>query len=602
MKKPPPTPENSLNHGIFIKEESHSYVRLKTGGQIYIHPGKDKQAVPGQIVLVRTWAKGSGLKGQGRSRRFQEQGEILQILGHKDDPGVDIKAIAAALGMPFEFHEEVMTEAAAVYDKVRPEDIHGRRDLRSQHAITIDGSDAKDLDDAVFLEALDKGCRLYVHIADVAHYVPLGGPMDKEAYARGTSAYLADRVIPMLPHALSNGICSLNAGADRLALTVVMDINHIGIVTSSQIMESVIHVKDRMTYDMVYELLTDPNSPNLKTYAFLMPMLVQMEELSVILKENRRARGAIELSSSECKFTLDDKGRPIDITRREQNLATSIIEEFMILCNETVAREIKKGPFLYRTHEPSEPEKLNRLFDVAQVLGLTKPAGRKKGGKPPKARKKSKPSKKKHSSKAVLDLLDKARGTQYEEALNRTTLSIMQQAKYSHRNTGHYGLASDCYCHFTSPIRRYPDLFCHRVIKALLKGSLGDQPPLKNPLPETAMHLSAAERRALTAEREVESLKKAQFMTDKMGQRFKGRISGITNYGFYVELPNTVEGLVTFSSLRDGRMDDFFTVDESRCRAMGRRSKKAFTLGDKVQVCLVNVDPERGHIDFALVK
>ncbi|MCL2703566.1 MAG: VacB/RNase II family 3'-5' exoribonuclease [Defluviitaleaceae bacterium] len=580
-------PDGEIRSGVFARELGRYIVRLSGGRQstVYIREDKTLGAQPGQAVLVR-------MPNQGKSRKLYN-GEVLRIIGNERDPGVDIQSIVIAQGMPFEFTPDALDEAAQTPVNVILDDITGRVDYRLQYAITMDGADAKDLDDAVYLENNDGRWKLYVHIADVAHYVHFGGAMDKNAYTRGTSAYLADRVIPMLPVELSNGICSLNAGEDRLAVSCVMEIGADGAVLGSEICESVINVKERMTYGAVLDILESGEG---------LPMLFEMKKLAGVLKENRKTRGAIELVSSECRFTLDDSGHPIDVARASATVATSIIEEFMIICNETVARTMRKNqmPLLYRVHDSSSPDKLDKLYNLAHVLGLrkrkfstTKNAKKHKKGQKPKT------DSVLYSSKAVQALIKLANGTQYEEIINRAALGCMQQAVYSARNTGHYGLASQCYCHFTAPIRRYPDLFCHRMVKAYLRGGFDkdEKTQIKQGLAETARHLSAMERRAVEAEREVENLKKAQYMADKLGQVFTGRITGIQRWGMYVELPNTVEGLVGYRHMND----DFYIVDEENYRVYGQRTRKTFRLGDNVRVCVVEADIERRNLDMVIV-
>lgn len=552
-------------------------------GLVYAPKDKTKGAVNGHIVTYRITAQASA----GRMAR----GEVVSLVGHAADPGVDVLAVVQSYNMPSVFPAEVLTEAEATPERVGAGDIKRRTDYRKQMAITIDGADAKDLDDAVCLEETPDGWRLYVHIADVAHYVPRGGAMDREAYNRGTSAYLADRVIPMLPHKLSNGICSLNAGVDRLALTCVMDISGKGWITASSLQESVINVKERMTYDGVLDILENPDSPIRERYAHVAPMLAHMETLSNILRNNRRRRGALELTSSECVFTVDENGRPTDIRRSVPNTATGIIEEFMILCNETVAGTLSKAnaPYIYRTHEEPDPDKALALFQLAKGLGIKTRA--------------AKPGKGPISSKSIQALLDAAGNTPYNQIINRAALITMRQARYTAGNTGHFGLASRCYCHFTSPIRRYPDLWDHRVVKAYIHGKLsGDTnakaKPKSKSFESVCLTLSMYERRAMTVEREVESMKKVQFMEDKVGSIYNGVISGVKSWGMYVELDNTVEGLVTLRSMDD----DYYLVSESEYLVYGQRTRKVYRLGDAVTVRVAAVDTELKRLDFVLEK
>lgn len=567
-KKPSNERKDLTFTGTLEREDELCFVRMHMRDRerkVYIPADKTKGAEPKQVVLFKVW-------------RFKGRiyGEVLRIVGNEGERDIDVRTVAAKLNMPYEFTPKTLAQAADAPGTVRDADIEGREDLRGQPAITIDGADAKDLDDAVYLERRGDGFRLFVHIADVAHYVPRGTAMDKEAYARGTSAYLADRVIPMLPRELSNGICSLNAGVDRLALSCMIDMDKNGEVVGSKIMETVIRVRERMTYDGVLEMLTKDNNPE-------NPMLADMARLCGILKERRRRRGAIELSTSESQFIMDDNGHPIDIIRREQSLATSIIEEFMILCNETVAATMEKiAPFMYRVHPSMDKKKLDALFGLFKALGLKSGTSHKK------------------KDKKLQDLLKYAEGTHCADIINRAALGSMQQALYSGDNIGHFGLASECYCHFTSPIRRYPDLYCHRVVKAHLRGGLSAafKGELKKNIDAAAHHLSVAERRAVEAERSIDALKKAEYMSDKIGQISTGRITGVQAWGFYVELPNTVEGLVSMASLED----DFYILDAENYRLVGERRRKTYRLGDKVRVMLVGVDIQRRHVNFAVVR
>jgi ribonuclease R len=494
-----------------------------------------------------------------------------------DEPGADVLSVVIAHGMPHVFSKETLAEAARVPDSVSETEMKDRTDFRDQAAITIDGADAKDLDDAVFLEKTGDGWRLYVHIADVSHYVRRGRAMDKEALARGTSAYLTGRVIPMLPQKLSNGICSLNAGEDRLAVSCVMDIDRRGWVISYEVMESVINVRRRVTYEEADAFLAGDVSG----------LLRDMEEVSELLRYNRVKRGAIELSSSECAITLDGKGRPIDIKRVRPGPAAGIIEEFMIACNEAVAQRLKKAgaALIYRTHEPPERERVDRLFAAAGRMGLRI---NRKGHKKHKERRKDY-----ISSKDIRDLLALAEGTPYEEILDRLALASMKQARYTADNHGHFGLASRCYCHFTAPIRRYPDIWNHRALKDLIKGA-----PLKTEhykhIVSVCERLSLAERRAADTEREVESMKKAEYMRDKLGEAFAGRISGVKRWGMYVELENTVEGLVGLYNMDD----DYYIADEENGLVYGERRRKIYRLGDKITVRAVAADAELRRLDF----
>ena len=460
----------------------------------------------------------------------------------------------------------------------------GRLDLRGLRTVTIDGEDAKDLDDAVTLcRDGQGGYILGVHIADVSHYVKEGHPLDKEALKRGTSVYLVDRVIPMLPHKLSNGICSLNAGTDRLALSCIMELDAQGNVLDHKIAETVIHVDRRMTYTAVNAIVTDGDEAVMAEYEGFVPMFMLMKEVSDILREKRKKRGAIDFDFPESKIILDAQGKPLEIKPYERNAATKIIEDFMLAANETVAEDYfwQSLPFLYRTHDNPDPEKMKQLGTFIHNFGYF--IRLQQGEIHPKELQK---------------LLDKIEGTPEEVLLSRLTLRSMKQAKYTTLCSGHFGLAARYYTHFTSPIRRYPDLQIHRIIKESLKGGLGDKRAghYEAILPGVAMQTSALERRAEEAERETDKLKKCEYMSRFIGQEFDGVISGVTNWGLYVELPNTVEGLVRISELRD----DYYIFDEQHYELVGEMTRKTFKLGQPIRVQVASTDRLLRTVDFIL--
>ncbi|OON94668.1 MAG: ribonuclease R, partial [Epulopiscium sp. Nele67-Bin001] len=505
-------------------------------------------------------------------------------LGHINDPGVDILSICYQLELPMEFPKQVIAEVAAVDDTVADKDKRGRMDLRDIVMVTIDGEDAKDLDDAVSLEILTDGnYRLGVHIADVTHYVKEKSLLDLEAYERGTSVYLADRVIPMLPHKLSNGLCSLNAGVDRLALSCIMDIDTSGNVYNHKIVESVILIEERMSYTNVKKILEDKDEELMERYKQLVPMFLDMEKLAAILRGKRQRRGAIDFDFPETKVILDAQGHPVELKPYDRNVATKLIEEFMLICNETVAQDYfwQEKPFVYRTHENPDPERIMSLLDVLTSFGHTLKTGQKV------------------HPKELQKLLETIKDTPEESIISQLMLRSMKQARYSEECIGHFGLSAKYYCHFTSPIRRYPDLQIHRIIKMNLKGKLvgKKEAELFERLPQIAKQCSLRERRAEEAERETIKLKKIEYMEDKLGQEFEGVINGVTSWGIYVELPNTVEGLVHVTSLTD----DYYVYEEYKFRFVGERYGKVYQLGDVVKVRMTALSKANRTIDFTII-
>ncbi|KGR80040.1 ribonuclease R [Ureibacillus manganicus] len=513
-------------------------------------------------------------------------GIITKILGHKNDPGVDILSIIYKHGIPPEFPQEVVDAAAQVPDSISEDDLVGRRDLRNEMIVTIDGADAKDLDDAVTVTKLEDGkYKLGVHIADVSYYVTEGSLLDREAYDRATSVYLTDRVIPMIPHRLSNGICSLNPQVDRLTLSCEMTIDRNGQVVEHEIFQSVIKTTERMTYSDVNKILVDQDKELMKRYESLVPMFKDMEELAQILRNKRFDRGAIDFDFKESKVLVDEDGWPQDIVLRERGTAERLIEEFMLAANETIAEHFHwmEVPFIYRIHEDPKPEKLNRFFEFVTNFGLViKGTGNSV------------------HPKALQEIIKAIEGLPEEPVISTMLLRSLQQAKYYPESIGHFGLSTDYYTHFTSPIRRYPDLIVHRLIRTyLINKDVSKETTTKwgMAMDEIADHTSERERRAVDAERDTDALKKAQYMSDKIGEEFEGMVSSITNFGMFVELPNTVEGLVHISNMTD----DYYHFDDRQMIMIGEHTGRQFRIGDEVQVRVTNVIIEESSIDFEVV-
>ena len=519
------------------------------------------------------------------SKNKNPEGKIKENLGNIRTPGTDILAIVKSFGIPSEFPEKVMKQAQRVPDHVLDADRDGRLDLRHLQTVTIDGEDAKDLDDAISLTKEGDIYHLGVHIADVSNYVQYNSALDKEALKRGTSVYLADRVVPMLPERLSNGICSLNQGEDRLALSCLMDINEKGKVVSHQIAETVINVNERMCYTDVKNILEDTDEDAKKRYEALIPMFFMMKELSGILRNSRHHRGSIDFDFPESKIILNAAGKAIDVKPYEANVATKIIEDFMLMANETVAQEYctEEIPFVYRTHDNPDPEKVESLLTLLHNQGV-----------------KIQKAKEEITPKEIQQIIESIEGLPNEAMISRLVLRSMKQAKYTTECSGHFGLAAKYYCHFTSPIRRYPDLQIHRIIKDNLRGRLmreGRTEHYAEILDEVARQSSVCERRADEAERESDKLKKAEYMSYHLGEEFEGIISGVTGWGLYVELPNTVEGLVHVNTLRD----DYYIFDQETYELRGEMTKKVYKLGDKVRVRVADADKMLKTVDFELV-
>lgn len=563
--------EESKNFGFAVPDNP------RFAWDIFIPIEKSKGAVSGHKVVVEItkYAK-AGKKPEGK---------VVEILGHINDPGTDILSIVRAYDLPMEFPEKVLNQVERVAKQVSMADMEGRLDLRETCMVTIDGEDAKDLDDAVSLTMDNENYILGVHIADVSNYVQEHSALDVEALRRGTSVYLVDRVIPMLPHALSNGICSLNAGEDRLALSCIMTINPKGEVIDHVIAETVIRVDTRMSYTSVNKILEQQDETEINKYEKLVPMFQKMEELASILRKKRMQRGSIDFDFPETKVILDEEGKAIEIRPYERNVATKLIEDFMLIANETVATDYfwQELPFVYRTHDNPDSEKIKKLATFINNFGYTLHIA----------------SDELHP-KELQKLLLKIEGSDEEALISRLTLRSMKQAKYTTINTGHFGLAAPCYCHFTSPIRRYPDLQIHRIIKDNIRGRLNQKKieHYEAILMEVSKQSSELERRAEEAERETVKMKKVEYMENHIGETFEGVISGTTEWGFFVELENTVEGLVRLTSLQD----DYYHFIEDSYEIVGERTGKAYKLGQKVKVYVDATDKIMRTIDFVLAE
>lgn len=562
--------------GYYQKNKNFGFVipdNQKIGKDIFIPQGKDMGAVTGHKVVVRMTDFGGDHK--------KPEGVVTEIIGHVNDPGTDILSIVKAYGLPEEFPPEVMRQVGRMPDEVSQEEMEGRKDIRDWQTVTIDGEDAKDLDDAITISREEYGYKLGVHIADVTNYVAEKSPLDEEALRRGTSVYLVDRVIPMLPHKLSNGICSLNAGTDRLALSCIMEIDHQGRVLGHEVAETVIHVDRRMTYTAVNAIITDREEAVMEEYEGFVEMFGLMKELADILREKRRQRGSIDFDFPETKIILDEKGKPVEIKPYERNAATRIIEDFMLMANETIAEDYfwQELPFVYRTHDNPDPEKMKRLGTFINNFGYT-----------------IKTQQGEVHPKELQKLLDKIEGSEEEALISRLTLRSMKQAKYMPVCAGHFGLAAKYYTHFTSPIRRYPDLQIHRIIKENLRGGLTEKRTAHYDkiLPGVTVQCSMMERRAEEAERETIKLKKCEYMEKRIGEVFDGVISGVTTWGFYVELPNTVEGLVRVNELQD----DYYIFDEALMELRGETGGRVYKLGQKIAIQVAGTDRLSKTIDF----
>ena len=575
-----------LEHGVtevvgtFQKSKNYGFVipdSTKIAQDIFIPIEKSKGAVTGHKVVAKITNYGDKNK--------KPEGSIKEIIGHVNDPGTDILSVVKALGIPTEYPDEVMKQVENIPDEIDGKDMAGRMDLRDWQTVTIDGEDAKDLDDAITLTKNGDMYTLGVHIADVSNYVTENSPLDKEAIKRGTSVYLVDRVIPMLPHKLSNGICSLNQGVDRLALSCIMEIDGKGNVVGHKIAETVLNVDRRMDYTTVRKIVEDHDENAMEEYKELVPMFELMAELAAILRAKRHKRGSIDFDFAESKILLDEKGHPYDILPYERNTATKIIEDFMLIANETVAEDFfwQELPFVYRTHDNPDPEKMLKLSTFINNFGYG-----------------IKTTNEEIHPKELQKLLERIDGTDEETLISRLTLRSMKQAKYSTTCSGHFGLATKYYCHFTSPIRRYPDLQIHRIIKENLRGGITEKriKHYQGILPMISEQSSATERRADEAERETDKIKKVEYMEQHLGEEFEVVVSGITNWGMYVELPNTVEGMIRITDI----LDDYYYYDEEKYELVGEATKRTFQLGQHVRVVVKKTDRLLRQIDFGLVE
>lgn len=560
---------SNKNYGFVIPDNT------KICEDIFVPAERSKGAVSGHKVVCE-------ITDYGKDNRKPE-GKVTEILGHVNDPGVDIMSIVKGYELPIEFTEKIMHQAERVANEVSEADMAGRRDLRDVQMVTIDGEDAKDLDDAVSLTKDGALYQLGVHIADVTNYVQENSALDWEAKERGTSVYLVDRVIPMLPHKLSNGICSLNAGENRLALSCLMTIDQKGEVVSHEIVESVIKVDRRMSYTSVKKILEDKDEAECREYEELVPMFELMRELAAILREKRKKRGSIDFDFPESKIILDRQGHPVEIRPYERNVATKIIEDFMLIANETVAEHFHwmELPFVYRTHDNPDPEKISKLSTFIRNFGYS-----------------IRSRQEEIHPKELQKLLAKIEDTPEEALISRLTLRSMKQAKYTINCTGHFGLACQYYCHFTSPIRRYPDLQIHRIIKEQIRGKLNEKriEHYNEILPEVAKHSSEMERRADEAERETDKLKKVEFMEGHIGEIYEGVISSITAWGVYVELPNTIEGMIHVSMLPG----DYFYYDDETYEMVGQATDIRYKLGQTLKVRVNATDKIMRTIDFVI--
>ncbi|MDY6228236.1 MAG: ribonuclease R [Clostridium sp.] len=563
--------EDSRNFGFVVPEDS------RLNQDIFISKKDRNGANEGDLVIceIVKWA----------DKRRSPEGVIKEVLGKKGDKGLDILTIIKKYGLPEEFPDKVLNYAKNIEEEIPEKEYARRTDLRNLRMVTIDGEDAKDLDDAVSIERLDNGkFRLGVHIADVSHYVKEKNPLDREALKRGTSVYLIDRVIPMLPKKLSNGICSLNPKVDRLALSCFMIIDSKGKVIQHEIEETVIKTSERMTYTDVTKILENNDEELIKRYDYLVDDFRAMEELCNILREKRMRRGAIDFNFEESKIILNDLGKPVDIKPYDRAIANRIIEEFMLVCNETIAEHMywTNLPFVYRIHEDPDEEKLEKFKEFVYNLGCVVRWGQEA------------------HPRALQDILDKVKGKKEETVVSTLLLRSMMQAKYSPECVGHFGLAAKYYCHFTSPIRRYPDLQIHRIIKEQLNGKIDEKriAKLSNIVEIASKQSSEMERLAQEAEREVDDLKKAEYMQERIGEEFSAIISSVTSFGLFAELPNTIEGLIHITALDD----DYYIYDEAHLCLIGERTKKVYRLGDEVKVRCSRVDIDNREVYFDLIE
>ena len=560
----------SKNFGFVIPDDK------RIGQDIFVARENFNKAKVGAKVVVEiiNWP----------DKQRSAEGKIVEVLGYKGDVGIEILSIIKKHDLAMEFPAEVEQEANKVPEQVMVDESENRRDLRDKIIVTIDGDDAKDLDDAIYIERLANGNFLLgVHIADVSYYVRENTPLDKEARERGTSVYLVDRVLPMLPRRLSNGICSLNAGEDRLAMSIEMEIDYRGKVLKYEIFPSIIKVHTRLTYNIVRQILVDNDEALRQEHAKLMEPLENMERLCHILRNHRMQRGAVDFDFPEIKVKLDDTGKPIELVKRVRSLSESIIEEFMLIANETIAQHMHKikMPFVFRVHEQPEQAKIDKLNNLLHNFGQNIP-------KSDEIR-----------PKELQNILKKVAGKPEERIISTVMLRSLKQARYEAENIGHFGLAATYYTHFTSPIRRYPDLIVHRLLRETFRtGDISEKRKQKLTaiLPEIALHASQRERAAAEAERETVDLKKVEYMTQFIGQHFMGIINGVTAFGIFVELESGVEGLVRVSSMQN----DYYVYVEEQYALIGEHTKKVYRLGDQVEIIVANANIEERNIDFII--
>lgn len=568
--------------GRFEAEKGHGYViptEQKILQDIFIPKGQAGKAKDGQIVVAE-------IISYPTAHRIAE-GRVTEVLGNPSDPDVEAMTIVRKYGIPYEFPEDALKEARKVPQSVDKDEIKNRVDLRGMNTVTIDGERAKDFDDAVSVKKERNGnIRLWVSIADVSHYVREGSPLDREAYLRSTSTYFPDRAIPMLPEELSNGICSLNPKLDRLTMTAEMAFDKGGNMVDCSFYQSIIHSVERLTYTAVRQVLVDKDKELIKRYKNIHKDLQVMEELCLRLREKRLKRGSIDFDLPEPQIILDIEGKTEDIIKAERNLAHQIIEEFMLAANEAVASHVSglKLPFIYRVHEEPDEDEVMEFSEFVHNFGFTLKFKKGKGVSP----------------MIYTKLLEDVKGRPEEKMINTVMLRSMKQARYSEENIGHFGLAAEFYTHFTSPIRRYPDLIVHRILKESLQSAVRVRTYYwESHLPAMAIHTSKRERVSMEAEREIVDLKKVQFMQNRVGEEFDGLISGVTSFGFFVELVDYfVEGLVHVSNLKD----DYYHFIEKEHLMRGESKKRTFRIGDQVKVRIDNVSLEKRQIDFSLAE
>ncbi len=564
--------EDNQSFGFIIPDDQ------RIPNDIFIPKGKMNGAVSGHKVIVKLT--------KFPERRKSAEGEVVKILGHKNDPGIDILSIIYKHGIKIDFPEEVLDYVANIPEHVTEADMEGRRDLRNETVVTIDGADAKDLDDAIRVEKLPNGNYLLgVYISDVSYYVDESSVLDKEAEERATSVYLVDRVIPMIPHRLSNGICSLNRGEDRLTLSCEMEINKNGQVVNHEIFEAVINTTERMTYENVNKILVEKDEAVREEFASLVPLFENMEALAEILRQKRMKRGAIDFDFKEAQVIVDEEGKAEDIVIRERSVGERLIEEFMLATNETIAEHFHwlEVPFVHRIHETPDEAKLEHFYEFLAGLGYV-----------------VKGTANEVHPLELQKVLDRVRGETEEMVISKLMLRSMKQAKYDPNSVGHFGLSTEFYTHFTAPIRRYPDLIVHRLIRTyLIEGNLSNKTlkRWRDQLPDITRHSSEMERAAVETERDVDDLKKAEYMVDKIGEEYTGIISSVTSFGLFVELENTVEGLIHVSYMTD----DYYHYSDRHHALIGEMTGKVYRIGEEVNIKVTEVNIDERTVDFQLV-